>query len=237
MVKKLYGTDPDQVPTNADLGDMAYQNGRNLAKIKAQQVEIESGAAQSDLYLRTNDDTHYDWRITNEGNVNRVRFLGAKDGLTTIFPAFINGDTGGTWTFPEQPSWSLSRGSSSYYTTTSSAIVPFYATSSWSGRHKNNITDNGSGKVTVLQAGRYLINVNVYYRRSTPTNDGYLYVRINGSADIWGAGSYAGTGTYYNGINMNYIADLDANDYIEVFAGGNIIEIYGASTFSGYLLG
>ena len=25
MAKKLYGTDPDQVPTNADLGDMAYQ--------------------------------------------------------------------------------------------------------------------------------------------------------------------------------------------------------------------
>ena len=29
MAKKLYGTDPDQVPTNADLGTMAYQDADN----------------------------------------------------------------------------------------------------------------------------------------------------------------------------------------------------------------
>ena len=29
MAKKLYGTDPDQVPTNADLGTMAYQDSKN----------------------------------------------------------------------------------------------------------------------------------------------------------------------------------------------------------------
>lgn len=30
MAKKLYGTDPDQVPTNADLGTMAYQDNGNV---------------------------------------------------------------------------------------------------------------------------------------------------------------------------------------------------------------
>jgi hypothetical protein len=29
MAKKLYGTDPDQVPTNADLGTIAYQDSKN----------------------------------------------------------------------------------------------------------------------------------------------------------------------------------------------------------------
>lgn len=31
MAKKLYGTDPDQVPTNADLGTIAYQDKDNLS--------------------------------------------------------------------------------------------------------------------------------------------------------------------------------------------------------------
>lgn len=30
MAKKLYGTDPDQVPTNADLGTMAYQDSQSV---------------------------------------------------------------------------------------------------------------------------------------------------------------------------------------------------------------
>jgi len=38
MAKKLYGTDPDQVPTNADLGTMAYQDKDN-ASISKIQVE------------------------------------------------------------------------------------------------------------------------------------------------------------------------------------------------------
>lgn len=33
MAKKLYGTDPDQVPTNADLGTMAYQDSENVVMV------------------------------------------------------------------------------------------------------------------------------------------------------------------------------------------------------------
>ena len=33
MAKKLYGTDPDQVPTNADLGTIAYQDADNLGPL------------------------------------------------------------------------------------------------------------------------------------------------------------------------------------------------------------
>lgn len=33
MAKKLYGTDPDQVPTNADLGTMAYQDSQNAVMV------------------------------------------------------------------------------------------------------------------------------------------------------------------------------------------------------------
>ena len=36
MTKKLYGTDPDQVPTNADLGTIAYQDKDNLSVSKIQ---------------------------------------------------------------------------------------------------------------------------------------------------------------------------------------------------------
>ena len=33
MAKKLYGTDPDQVPTNADLGTIAYQDNGNVGTL------------------------------------------------------------------------------------------------------------------------------------------------------------------------------------------------------------
>lgn len=49
MAKKLYGTDPDQVPTNADLGTMAYQDSAH--------VVIDGGSARIDAARPASDNT------------------------------------------------------------------------------------------------------------------------------------------------------------------------------------
>ena len=55
---KLIGTDPNQVPTNADLGTMAYQDATDV-KLESLRVEGDSGSTQarlgtSDGYLEVN---------------------------------------------------------------------------------------------------------------------------------------------------------------------------------------
>ena len=57
MAKKLYGTDPDQVPTNADLGTMAYQDSANVvidggsARINAARpASVDTARAELELY-------------------------------------------------------------------------------------------------------------------------------------------------------------------------------------------
>lgn len=53
MAKKLYGTDPDQVPTNADLGDLAYQN-----VIEGEWTPSFSGSS-SQTVTTTNEEGYY----------------------------------------------------------------------------------------------------------------------------------------------------------------------------------
>jgi hypothetical protein len=52
---KLTGTNPDQVPTNADLGDMAYKDGENLQAgpltIKDGKVGVGTTSPSSELHL------------------------------------------------------------------------------------------------------------------------------------------------------------------------------------------
>ena len=57
MAKKLYGTDPDQMPTNADLGTMAYQDSANVvidggsARINAARpASVDTARAELELY-------------------------------------------------------------------------------------------------------------------------------------------------------------------------------------------
>jgi len=65
MAKKLYGTDPDQVPTNADLGTMAYQDSANVvidggsARINAARPASGNTArAELELYASGNAPTY-----------------------------------------------------------------------------------------------------------------------------------------------------------------------------------
>ena len=104
MAKKLYGTDPDQVPTNADLGTMAYTQVDNLPQISAKWVDVHNPTnRQSNLEIHTSDyyrdsgdpDLAYNWRFTNEGNAKRLRLMGVNPNMSpaNIFPLYVEGDT------------------------------------------------------------------------------------------------------------------------------------------------
>ena len=60
MAKKLYGTDPDQVPTNADLGTMAYQDaerpslGQTTLKSAGTSLIVERTGDAPNLQLKGN---------------------------------------------------------------------------------------------------------------------------------------------------------------------------------------
>ena len=49
-MSKLIGTDPNQVPSNADLGTLAYQNAHAVDSIKAKNITVGTVADADDAY-------------------------------------------------------------------------------------------------------------------------------------------------------------------------------------------
>lgn len=103
-MSKLIGTDPNQVPSNADLGNLAYADRDNMPQISAKWVDVfNPNGRQSNLELHSSDfyrdsgdaDLAYNWRFTNEGNVNRLRLMGYNPNMSpaNIFPLYVEGDT------------------------------------------------------------------------------------------------------------------------------------------------
>ena len=104
MTKKLTGTEPYQTPLNADLGNLAYIDKDNMPDISVRWINVKDpNNRQSSLELYTSDyyrDSNdaaiaYNWRFTNEGNVNRLRLLGTNPNMAvpTIFPLYVEGTT------------------------------------------------------------------------------------------------------------------------------------------------
>jgi len=235
---KLIGTDPNQVPTNADLGDMAYQNGRNMAKIKAQEVEVDSGAAQSNLYLRTSDDTHYDWRWTNEGNVNRLRLTGSKTGLSTVFPLYVNGDAGGAITMPEQPAFSVTRNS-----TAGNLAVNTLHTLSWGNEIVDENNNFSNTTFTAPVTGKYHLSTLMRWQQvdSAAAYIDLRFVTTNRSYQwIFAPDDDLAQAADFMNASASVLADMDAGDtaYMTIYISGGAsqMDIEQGSHFFGFLV-
>jgi len=235
---KLIGTDPNQVPTNADLGDMAYQNGRNMAKIKAQEVEVDSGAAQSNLYLRTSDDTHYDWRWTNEGNVNRLRLTGSKTGLSTVFPLYVNGDAGGAITMPEQPAFSVTRNS-----TAGNLAVNTLHTLSWGTEIFDQNNNFSNTTFTAPVTGKYHLSTLMRWQQvdSAAAYIDLRFVTTNRSYQwIFAPDDDLAQDADFMNASASVLADMDAGDtaYMTIYISGGAsqMDIEQGSHFFGFLV-
>ena len=74
MAKKLYGTDPDQVPTNANLGTMAYQDKDNLAvgEVHSDNQTIVSTKSTNAFSVTTNTGSNVALSIGGSSTINGV---------------------------------------------------------------------------------------------------------------------------------------------------------------------
>jgi len=74
MAKKLYGTDPDQVPTNADLGTMAYQDKDylNVGEVHSDNQTIVSTNGANAFSVTTNTSSNVALSIGGSNTINGV---------------------------------------------------------------------------------------------------------------------------------------------------------------------
>jgi len=207
------------------------QGANNIFAVE--RTGVGSGSGQFGINIESNSQT----TMSYDDGAPLVIGTASNPSTHVGFSERMRIDQAGRVTMPYQPSWSLARGGAAYYTTSAGAIINFSNTTSWVGRHNIQANSNGAGRVTVIKDGRYQINVTAYYKRSGSSNDSYIYLRINGTADIWAGSSSARTDTYYDTITLTYVVDLSANDYLEIHSGANTFDVYGASTFSGFLIG
>jgi hypothetical protein len=84
---KLIGTDPNQVPTNGDLGDLAYQN-KDSVKIEGGEITADSITTATlnttgDITFGDNDKAIFgagsDLQIFHDGNASRIYDVGTGD--------------------------------------------------------------------------------------------------------------------------------------------------------------
>jgi|14BtaG_2_1085337.scaffolds.fasta_scaffold15531_3 hypothetical protein len=102
MAKKLYGTDPDQVPTNADLGSAAYADTQNMpeTRLTNQPLSAKFGAegdVPTDLastldfmqisgstFIQTSSDAQAFIKTNNYWNGSGTSYVDTTRGSTTI---------------------------------------------------------------------------------------------------------------------------------------------------------
>jgi hypothetical protein len=187
------------------------------------------GAAQTNIQLNTTTAGSKNWRITNEGNAGRLRFLGT-DGTNTVFPMFFY--TGGQVTMPTQPS-SMVVGNLSVPTGT----VCFAGAGTV--RFNNGSCFNATnGRFTAPVAGKYLATASGL----TSTGSGYIsgaQIRVNGSFQFQ-LRTTDGTNLNYGAAAIACVLDLAANDYVDLYyasGSGSFGGSSGETWFSVCLLG
>ena len=137
MAKKLYGTDPDQVPTNADLGTIAYQDKDN-ASISKIQVE-------NDGDLQLNPDGG---KITIGAN-NFDATSGDLQGIANLYGRGV----GSTKTFAKQTFQNSNDSGSSYAQIQGRRIDSNYGTELWFYVNPQGVAQSPTHVMTLQNGG------------------------------------------------------------------------------------
>lgn len=117
MAKKLYGTDPDQVPTNADLGTIAYQDKDNLhlsgrvvvsavnpapftVPNASESLEINDGSTTKLLMYADNSNAYIQASKYDGTNPGRTLIFATKQGTDGIAAESARFNVNGNLAFP-----------------------------------------------------------------------------------------------------------------------------------------
>jgi hypothetical protein len=195
------------------------------------------GAAQTNFQLNTTTSGSKNWRITNEGNAGRMRFLGS-DGTTTVFPMFFQPN--GQVTMPTQTMFLASITGTP--AATASAIVPFDVVTTNTGSAFNTSTNTFTAPI----AANYMFAFGVRVDGFTSGNYFHFRPLKNGSSSTAGGGWYGGdyinytSNSTFAGAYTTFILALAAGDTIKMrqdtsISAGTYLGYQ--SWFNGYLLG
>lgn len=199
------------------------------------------GAAQTNIQLNTTTAGAKNWRITNEGNAGRLRFLGT-DGTNTVFPMYFNPN--GQVTMPTQPSFLAGSGSGDT-TVASGAIIPLDSTGT-SGFNVGSCYNTSTYLFTAPIAGKYIFNGIVYFTNSGGnTNTMQVAPFVNGAQVLVGGDAVLFASVRPQDLSVGVICmggsvvlNLAANDTVGMYNRGATGRFYlGHTKLSGYLLG
>jgi len=145
MAKKLYGTDPDQVPTNADLGTIAYQDKDNVhltgrvvvsavnpapftVPNASESLEINDGSTTKLLMYADNSNAYIQASKYDGTNPGRTLIFATKQGTDGIAAESARFNVSGNLAFPNGQGidFSASQGGGA-----SSSILDDYEEGTW----------------------------------------------------------------------------------------------------------
>ena len=248
---KLIGTDPNQVPTNADLGTMAYQDSTNTvlenAYINAKGADgLEMGRDytspnnSSRLFFNSNV-SGGNWTIFNNSGSLKMQ-SGAEAGstsgnYTSVALSTTGAVLGGNVTMPNQPAFHVVREAGHVYGNGTRVKIVFDTTVHNQGGHY----DTSTGEFTAPIAGRYVFIANGMSKYNQ-SGDKQLTIHVNGTG--YNISNPASTGTDGSRPFMAMLLiNLAQNDIVHAsFYSNSTNDYFYASGgywngFMGYLLG
>jgi hypothetical protein len=228
MAKKLYGTDPDQVPTNADLGTIAYQDSKNTVLENAYiNAKGADGLEMGRDYTSPNNSSRLffnssvsggNWTIFNNSGGLKIQ-SGAEAGSTSgNYTSVALSTTGmvlsGTVEKPNQPAFQVRKNSAQENLPNNDAPV----TITWETEIFDQSSNFASSAFTAPVSGKYFLQASAYLA-SVDTAANYVLWGIRTSNRDYYAildPNYSSDLTYFE-MNVNVVADMDASDTAYVF--------------------
>ena len=194
MAKKLYGTDPDQVPTNADLGTIAYQDSANVhltgrvvvsavnpapftVPNASESLEINDGSTTKLLMYADNSNAYIQASKYDGTNPGRTLIFATKQGTDGIAAESARFNVNGNLAFPDGQGIDFSASAGSEQT---SSLLDDYE----EGTFAPTVTGSATAGTTTYSSrnGYYtkigrLVNINCIVNWSSMTGSGFMELK------------------------------------------------------------